>query len=121
MRRSYVGEDGFELYVPTEFAAGVYDSLVAAGAALGLRDVGTYAVDALRIERGYAAWGRDIGPDVTPFEAGLGHVVRFDKPSSRAARRSSPRAEPSGPPPRLALRRPAGRRDGLGRRADPWR
>ena len=81
VRRSYVGEDGFELIVPTEFAAGVYDTLVAAGADFGLRDVGTYAVDALRIEMGYAAWGRDIGPEVTLFEAGLGHVVRFDKPS----------------------------------------
>ena len=81
VRRSYVGGDGFELIVPTEFAAGVYDTLTAAGATLGLRDVGAYAVDALRIEMGYAAWGRDIGPDVTPFEAGLGHVVRFDKPA----------------------------------------
>lgn len=79
VRRSYVGADGFELYVPTELAVGVYETLVAAGADLGLRDVGYYAVDALRIEMGYAAWGRDIGPDLTPFEAGLEQTVAFDK------------------------------------------
>ncbi|KAB1070286.1 GcvT family protein [Methylobacterium planeticum] len=81
VRRSFVGGDGFELYAPTEFGAGLYDTLVAAGAPFGLRDVGAYAVDALRIEMGHSAWGRDLGPDVTPFEAGLGHVLCFDKPA----------------------------------------
>lgn len=81
VRRSYIAVDGIELLVPTEFAAGVYDSLAAAGAALGLRDIGFQAVDALRIERGHPAWGRDIGPGTTPAEAGLDGVLAFAKPS----------------------------------------
>ncbi|MGU3537350.1 GcvT family protein [Methylobacterium sp. A54F] len=75
VRRSYLGEDGFELFVPPEFALGIYDALFTAGAAFGLADVGTYAVDALRIEAGHPAWGRDIGADVSPYEAGLGGMV----------------------------------------------
>jgi glycine cleavage system aminomethyltransferase T len=78
-RRSYMGELGWELYVPTEFAATVYETLVAAGGDLGLRDVGYYAVDSLRIEKGYRAWGRELTPDVTPWQAGLGFAVRLDK------------------------------------------
>ncbi|MGA0531630.1 GcvT family protein [Hansschlegelia sp. KR7-227] len=77
-RRSYVGGPGYELFVPTEFAAGVYDALAAAGHGLGLKDAGHYAVDALRLEMGHRAWGRETGPDVTPREAGVEHAVRFD-------------------------------------------
>jgi 4-methylaminobutanoate oxidase (formaldehyde-forming) len=78
-RRSYMGELGWELYVPTEFAATVYDTLGMAGADLGLRDAGTYAIDALRIEKGYRAWGRELTPDDTPWQAGMGFAVRLDK------------------------------------------
>ena len=80
VRRSYVGELGYEFYVPTEFAAGVYDALVAAGEPLGLWDAGYYAIDALRLEKGYRAWGRETSPDVTPFEAAVGFAVRLDGP-----------------------------------------
>jgi 4-methylaminobutanoate oxidase (formaldehyde-forming) len=78
-RRSYVGELGWELYVPTEFAVLVYDSLVHAGADLGLAPAGYYAIDSLRIEKGYRAWGRELTPDVTPWQAGLGFAVALDK------------------------------------------
>jgi 4-methylaminobutanoate oxidase (formaldehyde-forming) len=78
-RITYVGELGWELYVPTEFAVAVYESLAAAGRDLGLRDGGYYAIDSLRLEKGYRAWGREISPDVTPFEAGLGFAVKLDK------------------------------------------
>jgi len=78
-RITYVGELGWELYVPTEFAAGVYDALVAEGAALGLRHAGYHAMDSLRLEKGYRSWGHDIGGDDTPLQAGLGFAVAFDK------------------------------------------
>jgi 4-methylaminobutanoate oxidase (formaldehyde-forming) len=77
-RRSYLG-DGFELYVPVEFAIAVYDALHEAGADLGLTDVGYYAVDSLRIEMGFRAWGRELTPDVNPYEAGLGFAAKPDK------------------------------------------
>ena len=78
-RITYVGELGWELYVPAELAAGVYDDVVAAGAALGLRHAGYHAMDSLRLEKGYRSWGHDLGADDTPLEAGLGFAVAFEK------------------------------------------
>jgi 4-methylaminobutanoate oxidase (formaldehyde-forming) len=78
-RITYVGELGWELYVPTEFATGVYDALVAAGEDLGLRHAGYHAMDSLRIEKAYRSWGHDLGCEETPFQAGLGFAVRLDK------------------------------------------
>ena len=78
-RMSYVGGPGFELYVPVEMARHVYLSLMAAGADLGLRDAGYYALDALRIEQGRRAWGAELGPDESPWEAGLGYAIKLDK------------------------------------------
>lgn len=78
-RMSYVGGPGYELYVPVEMARHVYLELQAAGADLGLVDAGYYALDALRIEAGRRAWGAELGPDETPFEAGLLAGVRLDK------------------------------------------
>lgn len=79
-RMSYVGELGWELIVPTEFTAGVYDDLMRVGAGHGIRDAGYYALDGLRIEKGYRAWSRELTPDITPLQAGLGFAVDFDKP-----------------------------------------
>jgi 4-methylaminobutanoate oxidase (formaldehyde-forming) len=79
-RMSYVGGPGFELYVPAEMARHVYLALCEAGADLGLRDAGYYALDALRIEQGRRAWGAELGPDETPWEAGLAFSVKLDKP-----------------------------------------
>ena len=78
-RMSYVGGPGFELYVPVEMARHVYLALHEAGADLGLRDAGYYALDALRIEQGRRAWGAELGPDETPWEAGLSYAVKLDK------------------------------------------
>ena len=79
-RMSYVGGPGFELYVPVEMARHVYLALHEAGRDLNLRDAGYYALDALRIEQGRRAWGAELGPDETPWEAGLGYAVKLDKP-----------------------------------------
>ena len=79
-RMSYVGGPGYEMYVPVEMTRHVYLALQDAGADLGLRDAGYYALDALRIERGRRAWGAELGPDETPFEAGMMAAVDLDKP-----------------------------------------
>jgi len=76
---SYVGGPGYELYIPVEMTRHVYLSLHQAGADLSLRDAGYYALDALRIERGRRAWGAEMGPDETPYEAGLWAGVCIDK------------------------------------------
>ena len=80
-RMSYVGGPGFELYVPMEMARHVYLALHDAGRELGLKDAGYYALDALRIEQGRRAWGAELGPDETPWEAGLAFSVKLDKPA----------------------------------------
>jgi glycine cleavage system aminomethyltransferase T/glycine/D-amino acid oxidase-like deaminating enzyme len=78
-RLSYVGELGWELYVATEWAATLYDSLMECGADLGLRPAGLYAMSSLRIEKGNRAWGHDIGLDDMPWEAGLGFALAKGK------------------------------------------
>jgi 4-methylaminobutanoate oxidase (formaldehyde-forming) len=80
-RLTYVGELGWELYTPVEFAVGVYEQLMAAGGDLGLVNAGYYAIDTLRLEKGYRAWGRELTPDINPLEAGLSFAVRLDKAS----------------------------------------
>ncbi|MGL6279169.1 MAG: GcvT family protein [Gaiella sp.] len=78
-RVTYVGELGWELYCPAEFAARLWDELWVAGADQGLVAAGYKAIDALRLEKGYRVWGADISPEDTPFEAGLGFAVKLDK------------------------------------------
>jgi 4-methylaminobutanoate oxidase (formaldehyde-forming) len=78
-RLTYVGELGWELYVPVEFAVTVYEALQAAGEYVGLCNAGYYAIDSLRIEKGYRAWGRELTPDYTPFESGLAFAVKLNK------------------------------------------
>ncbi len=80
-RMSYVGGPGYELCVPTEQVVTAYEALFEAGADLGLRDAGYYTIDGLRIEAGRRAWGAELGPDDTPWEAGLGFAVKLDKPA----------------------------------------
>jgi 4-methylaminobutanoate oxidase (formaldehyde-forming) len=76
IRLSYVGELGWELYVPAARAGEVWDALMGAG---DVTPAGYYALDALRIEKGYRAWGRELTPDDTPLEAGLGFTVKLEK------------------------------------------
>ncbi len=78
-RLSYVGELGWELYVPTEFAPGVYDLLCDVGSRFDLRDAGTTAMTGLRLEKGYRAWGHELTPETTPLEAGLRFAAKIDK------------------------------------------
>jgi sarcosine dehydrogenase len=87
-RRTYMGELGWELYVPVEFAATVFDVLHEAGAAFGLRDAGYYAIEGLRIEKGYRAWGRELTPDDNPMQAGLFWAVKLDKPGGFIGRQA---------------------------------
>ncbi len=78
-RLTYVGELGWELYVPVEFAVAAYEEIAAAGDGLGLRNAGYYAIESLRLEKGYRAWGRELTPEINPFEAGLGFAINWDK------------------------------------------
>ena len=71
LRVTYVGELGWELHMPTDVAVTVYEALMSAGAGLGLVNAGYRAIETLRLEKGYRAWGADIGPDHTPVETGL--------------------------------------------------
>jgi 4-methylaminobutanoate oxidase (formaldehyde-forming) len=77
LRVSYVGELGWELHIPVESAVAVWQALWAAGADHGLANAGYRAIETLRLEKGYRAWGSDIGPDHTPDEAGLGWAVKL--------------------------------------------
>jgi 4-methylaminobutanoate oxidase (formaldehyde-forming) len=75
LRVSFTGELGWELLVPTEFAADLYERVVAAGEELGLRHAGAFAFEAARLERGFRSWGHDMGPLEDPFAAGLSFTV----------------------------------------------
>ncbi|MFQ5936831.1 MAG: glycine cleavage T C-terminal barrel domain-containing protein, partial [Acidiferrobacterales bacterium] len=77
LRLTYVGELGWELHVPTEHAPTVYEQLLEAGQAFAIVNAGYRAIESLRLEKGYRAWGADIGPDYTPIEAGLGWAVKL--------------------------------------------
>jgi glycine cleavage system aminomethyltransferase T len=80
IRITYLGELGYELHIPAEQAAGVYDRLVEAGQPLGLRHAGLKALSSLRMEKGYRDYGHDIDNTDTVLEAGLGFAVALDKP-----------------------------------------
>jgi len=77
LRVTYVGELGWELHIPTEMAGTVYDALLVAGEEFGIANAGYRAIESLRLEKGYRAWGSDIGPDYSPLEAGLGWAVKL--------------------------------------------
>ena len=79
-RTGYTGEDGFEVFVPAARAGDIWDALTAAGSPFGLVPVGLGARDTLRLEAGMPLYGNELDRTTTPFEAGLGRVVHFDKP-----------------------------------------
>jgi len=79
LRVTYVGELGWELHMPIGAAGEVFDALMAAGKPFDLKPVGYRAMESLRLEKGYRAWGSDITPNDTPFEAGLGWAVKLKK------------------------------------------
>jgi glycine cleavage system aminomethyltransferase T/glycine/D-amino acid oxidase-like deaminating enzyme len=77
LRVTYVGELGWELHLPVEYASTVYAALMEAGAEHGLINAGYRAIESCRLEKGYRAWGSDIGADHTPLESGLGWAVKL--------------------------------------------
>ncbi len=81
-RVSYVGELGWELYIPREFADHVYEQLQPAG----LQPMGLFAIDSCRMEKGYKHWGHDIGIGDTPIESGLSFTIDWDKPGGFTGR-----------------------------------
>jgi 4-methylaminobutanoate oxidase (formaldehyde-forming) len=85
-RLTYVGELGWELHIPTEFAHDVCDTLLQAGVEYGLRPAGYHALEHLRCERAYREFGLDLTPGDTPLEAGLEYTVAFDKPGGFTGR-----------------------------------
>jgi aminomethyltransferase len=85
-RTGYTGEDGFEIFTRPQDAERVWAALSDAGAADGLVPAGLAARDTLRLEAGMPLYGNELGPDVTPFDAGLGRVVKLDKPADFVGR-----------------------------------
>jgi 4-methylaminobutanoate oxidase (formaldehyde-forming) len=102
LRVTNVGELGWELYAPTEFAGGMWDALWEAGQPLGLRPAGYRAADSLRLEKGYRAAGTDLSSENTPDEAGLGFCVRLGKSSAFVGREAVVAARAGGLTRRLA-------------------
>jgi glycine cleavage system T protein len=93
LRVTYVGELGWELHVPIAATGTVFDALMAAGAPHGIRPVGYRALESLRLEKGYRAWGSDITPNDTPVEAGLGWAVKLRKNTDFLGRRALERGQ----------------------------
>jgi aminomethyltransferase len=85
-RTGYTGEDGFEVFCRPADATAIWDALASAGAPAGLVPAGLAARDTLRLEAGMPLYGNELGSDLTPFEAGLGRVVKFDKPGDFVGR-----------------------------------
>ena len=80
-RTGYTGEDGFEIYVPVESSESVFDALVEVGTPLGMLPAGLACRDTLRLEAGMPLYGHELSLEINPYQAGLGKVVRLDKPS----------------------------------------
>ncbi|GLW24605.1 aminomethyltransferase [Microbispora amethystogenes] len=100
-RTGYTGEDGFELFVLNEHAVPLWDALGEAGRGLGLVPAGLSARDTLRLEAGMPLYGNELTSSATPFDAGLGRVVRFDKPGDFVGRSALERAAQNGATRRL--------------------
>ncbi|RXF74226.1 GcvT family protein, partial [Hansschlegelia zhihuaiae] len=100
LRVTYVGELGWELHVPAEFAVSVYEALMEAGRPHGVALAGYRAIETLRLEKGYRAWGAEIGPDHTPRMAGLGWATKL-KSNIDFLGREALAAEAGRPLPRL--------------------
>ncbi|WP_430441576.1 GcvT family protein [Shinella sp.] len=88
LRVTYVGELGWELHVPIDAIGTVFDALMTAGAPFGIRPIGYRALESLRLEKGYRAWGSDITPNDTPLDAGLGWAVKLRKNTDFLGRRA---------------------------------
>jgi 4-methylaminobutanoate oxidase (formaldehyde-forming) len=101
-RVTYVGELGYELHVPSEYAQHVYELLWEAGAAFGIANAGYRAIESCRLEKRYLYWGADITPDTNPYEAGLGFCVALGK-GDFLGREALAKIKADGPRQRLCL------------------
>jgi 4-methylaminobutanoate oxidase (formaldehyde-forming) len=101
IRITYVGELGWELYVPAEFAVGVYEDLMAAGAQFGVGRGGYYAIESLRLEKGYRAFGRELTPSENPVEAGLLFACKLKTDIAFLGREAIEKAKAEGPRKKL--------------------
>lgn len=99
-RITYVGELGWELYIPADSALHVYERIIDAGAEFGLRHAGFHAMNSCRTEKGYRHWGHDIGIEDTPIHAGLSFTCAWDKPGGFIGREALLRLRELGPPKR---------------------
>ncbi|MBV9315964.1 MAG: GcvT family protein, partial [Gammaproteobacteria bacterium] len=95
-RITYVGELGYELYIPSEFAQSVYDEIMLAGKSFGLRLAGYHALNSLRIEKAYRHWGHDLSDEDTPLEAGLQFAIAWNKPGGFIGREALERQRAGG-------------------------
>jgi 4-methylaminobutanoate oxidase (formaldehyde-forming) len=98
LRITFVGELGWELYVPTEFTLHVFDQLVEAGQDAGLRFAGFQVLNTLRLEKAYRDYGYDVDNTDTPLEVGLGFAVDWDKPGGFIGREGLLRQKEAGVP-----------------------
>jgi 4-methylaminobutanoate oxidase (formaldehyde-forming) len=92
LRVSFTGELGWELLVPTEFVADLYEHIVRAGADFGLRHAGAFAFESARLERGFRSWGHDMGPLDDPFAVGLGFAISRRKAADFVGREALERS-----------------------------
>lgn len=95
-RITFVGELGWELYIPTEFMQDMYDRIVCAGQNFGLVHAGYHALNSLRLEKAYRHWSHDITDEDSPLEAGLDFVIKFDKPQGFIGREALLRQQEKG-------------------------
>jgi 4-methylaminobutanoate oxidase (formaldehyde-forming) len=103
IRITYLGELGYELYIPSEHATHVYDRIVEAGGDVGLKHAGLKALGSLRMEKAYRDYGHDIDNTDNPYEAGLGFAVALDKEGGFIGRDACLRAKEAGTPKRRLL------------------
>ena len=102
LRMSYVGELGWELYVPAHHTEAVYRAITRSGEPYGLRHAGFHAMNSLRLEAGYRHWGHDICDEDTPLEAGLGFAVAWEKPGGFTGREAL-LSQKGGPKPKRLI------------------
>jgi glycine cleavage system aminomethyltransferase T len=100
-RLTYVGELGWEVCVPADQAAGVYEELMRAGAGLGAVNAGYYAIESMRLEKAYRAFGRELTPDYSPVEAGLTFACKLKTPIGFLGREAVEAVRATGPRQRL--------------------
>ena len=100
VRLTYVGELGYELYIPTEQATHVYDAIVDAGQRFNLRHAGLKALASLRLEKGYRDYGHDMDNTDDPFEVGLGFTIKLEKPAGFIGKEACVRKKAHGHPTR---------------------